>query len=379
MKYRSFGKTGFQVSALGLGTMRLPIIDKDPSKIDEPQAIEMIRFAIDHGINYVDTAYVYHGGKSETVLGKALLDGYRSKTKIATKLPLWQVASLADADTLLDEQLSNLQTDHIDFYLLHNINSGTWPIVQKFDLISWIQKAKKSGKIKHVGFSFHDEYSLFKEIIDASDKWDFCQIQYNFMDENFQAGKKGLEYASCRGLAVVIMEPLKGGKLANPNSQIQSIWNTSAIKRPPVKWALQWVWNHPQVSTVLSGMSTLDQIKQNIEFANNSSEDIFSSSDLSIIQKIKSAYQKYSPIPCTGCKYCIPCPFGVNIPRNFEIYNESYMYDCFEASLKDYHRQTEPQKASNCQQCGQCETHCPQKIPIRRWLQKIKDYFPPQN
>lgn len=375
MRYRPFSKTGFQVSALGFGAMRLPIIDQDKAKIDEPKAIEMIRYAVDHGINYIDTAYVYHHGQSEIVVGKALLDGYRSKVKLATKLPLWNVNSVSDADRLLDEQLSRLQTDYIDFYLLHNINAATWPIVQKFKLIAWAQKALKSGKIKYLGFSFHDELPLFREIVDSYDRWTFCQIQYNFIDENFQAGKEGLEYAFSRGLAVVIMEPLKGGKLANPNSQIQTIWDSASVKRSPVDWALQWVWNHPQVSTLLSGMSTLDQVKQNIEFASKSVPNSLTPDELSIIQKVRSAYLKFSPIPCTGCKYCLPCPFGVNIPRNFDIYNELKMFDCLNAEVRDYNNLTVSQKASNCRQCGQCEKLCPQKIPIRDWLSKIDQTF----
>jgi len=374
MLYRPFGKTNFSVSALGLGAMRLPLLP-DNSAIDEPQAIELIRYAIDHGINYLDTAYVYHGGQSEIVVGKALLDGYRAKVKIATKLPLWQITSLADADRILADQLQKLQTDHLDFYLLHNIYSSTWPVVQKFDLISWGQKAVKSGKISHLGFSFHDNLPLFKEIIDATDHWDFCQIQYNYMDENYQAGKKGLEYAAARGVAVVIMEPLKGGKLAIANSQIQSLWDSSPVKRSPVEWSLQWIWHHPEVATVLSGMSNLDQLKQNLDSASRSLPGSLSPDDLALIQKVKSAYLKYSPIPCTTCKYCLPCPFGVNIPRNFIFYNDSHMFG-FDLSLKDYLRLPDIQKASNCRHCGQCESHCPQKIPIRDWLAKINRYFP---
>lgn len=367
MQYRQFGKLNVPVSALGFGLMRLPVIDNDNNKIDEAEAIKMIRYAIDNGVNYIDTAWPYHGGNSEIVAGKALKDGYREKTFLATKLPTWLINEKEDMDKYLNEQLKKLQTDHIDFYLLHALDKNKWENMKKVDALSWAEKKKQEGKIRYIGFSFHDEYPVFQEIVDYYDKWDFCQIQYNYMDIDVQAGEKGLKYAASKGLGVVIMEPIRGGRLANPPKAVQDIWDTAKVKRTPAEWALQWLWNQPEVSVVLSGMSTFEQLKENIESAKRSGINTLTKEELEIVSKVRNKYKELSPIACTGCNYCMPCPNGVNIPRNFELYNEAHMYNTYEANRRDYENLGDA-KASSCIECGTCESVCPQHLTIIDYL-----------
>ncbi len=374
MKYRPFGKTDFAVSALGFGAMRLPTIS-DSTRIDEKAAITMIRSAIDGGVNYLDTAYPYHGGQSEILVGKALKNGYRAKVKLATKLPSWLITRKGDFDQYFTEQLQKLQTDRIDFYLLHNLNRDHWPNLCDLDVFSWAEKKRQQGQIGYLGFSFHDSLNLFKEIVDAY-PWTFGQIQYNFLDVDYQAGRKGLKYAAKKGLAVVVMEPLKGGKLAgNPPPEVQKIWNSSPVRRPPVDWALQWLWDQPEISTVLSGMSTLEQVRENLQSASKSAPNSLSEEEKRIIQRVQKAYKKLSPIPCTGCKYCLPCPSGVNIPKIFQIYNEVITFGGLVSAQKAYAGLTNAEKTINCTRCGQCERKCPQKIAIRKWLVDCGQYL----
>lgn len=376
MQYRSFGRLDWKPSALGFGTMRLPTIGNDDSRIDEDKAVEMLRFAIDHGVNYVDTAYPYHGGNSEALVGRALQDGYRRKVKIATKLPPWNVNSVEDMDRILGEQLKKLQTDHIDLYLLHSLNRNHWKKFKELDVIDWLEKVMAQGKIGHIGFSFHDDFELFKEIVDYYDKWTFCQIQYNYIDVDFQAGRRGLKYAASRGLGVVIMEPLKGGRLAaRPPKQIEAIWNSAKRRRTPVDWALQWLWDQPEVSVVLSGMSTLEQVKQNIESAENSGVNTLTEEERELFRRVSAEYRKLSPVSCTGCSYCMPCPFGVNIPRSFMLYNDAHMYNMPEAAREKYQRIPEENRASACKACGSCEKVCPQNLSIIELLKEVKSYF----
>lgn len=375
MQYRKFGKLDVKVSALGFGSMRLPIIGNDYSKIDEDEAIKMMRYAVDNGVNYIDTAYPYHEGNSEYVVGKALKDGYREKTYLATKLPSWLINEKTDMDKYLNEQLKKLDTDYIDFYLLHALDKERWDNYKKLDVFSWIEKVKKEGKIKYIGFSFHDELKVFKSIIDDYDKWDFCQIQYNYMDINHQAGTNGLKYAASKGLGVVIMEPIRGGKLAgNPPEDIKKLWDTAEIKRKPAEWALEWVWNQPEVSIVLSGMSTMEQVKDNIKSASNSGINKLTSEELKLINSVRDTYRSLSPVGCTACNYCMPCPNGVKIPNNFTIYNESHMYNNYDEALKSYNNLNEG-KASSCIECGTCETKCPQHLTIIDNLKDVKRYF----
>lgn len=370
MTYRSFGKIDFKPSALGFGVMRLPVIGEDRAKIDEKRATRMICYAIDHGVNYLDTAYMYHGGQSEPFLGKILTQKYRKKVKIATKLPTGIVETRKDFDQLLNEQLKRLKTSHIDFYLLHGLNKTRWDNVYKLGVLPWLEKIKKAGKIGYFGFSFHDEYKVFKEIVDAYD-WTFCQIQHNILDVNYQAGIRGLKYAAKKGLAVVIMEPLKGGKLANPPKPVKKVW-AKAPEKTPVDWVLKWLWNQPEVSLVLSGMSTLKQVKENVQSADRSSPGSLTKKELALIEKVRKKYEALIPIPCTKCEYCLPCPQQVNIPRIFEIYNSIKTFNTpLKAAKSQYQKLSEEEKANRCIECGQCERLCPQKIKIAKWLKKV--------
>ncbi len=369
MKYREFGKLDWKVSALGFGCMRMPTLDGDSAKIDEPEAINMVRYAIDHGVNYVDTAYPYHGGNSELFVGRALKDGYREKVKLATKLPCWDVKVTEDFDRLLNEQLQKLQTEQIDFYLLHALNEKSWPAMRDLGALEWAEGAIADGRIGHIGFSFHDKHEVFVEIVDAYDSWTFCQIQYNYMDIENQAGVKGLKHAAAKGLAVVIMEPILGGRLVNPPQPIQDLWATAAKERAPADWALQWLWNQAEVAVVLSGMSTMQHVEENVVSAGVSGIGTLTEADLALIDRVRVKYEELCPIPCTKCDYCMPCPSGVNIPRNFGLYNEGVIYDKPEYARLGYNQWfPEPERANKCIQCQECEEKCPQDIPISEWM-----------
>ena len=373
MQYRTFGKLAWKASALGFGCMRLPTLDGDSSQIDEEEATRMLRYGIDHGVNYLDTAYPYHGGNSERLVGRALQNGYRDKVKLATKLPTWAVEREEDFDRFLDEQLEKLQTDHIDFYLFHGMRVPRWEIIKEFNLLQRAERAQADGRIKHLGFSFHDSYEFFKQVIDGYDNWAMCQIQYNYMNEDHQAGTKGLEYAASKGLAVVVMEPLLGGKLANPPKSVQELWDTADHKRPAVDWALQWLWNKPQVSVALSGMSTMEHVEQNIVSASVSGTNHLSAEELDLVARARDKYQALCPVPCTQCRYCMPCPNGVDIPKNFAVLNEAAMYNRFANARRAYTRIPEEARASACIQCRQCEELCPQSIEISEWMPLIHE------
>lgn len=372
MRYRKFGKLDVMVSALGFGAMRLPT-DGNPHNILEEEAIKMIRTAIDEGVNYVDTAYPYHGGNSEILTGKALKDGYREKVYLATKSPTWLINKPEDFDRLLEEQLNKLQTDYIDFYLLHSLSQETWEnVILKHKILERAEAAKSSGKIKYLGFSFHDQAEAFTTILDGYDKWDFCQIQYNYMDIENQAGMKGLKHAAAKGIGVVIMEPLLGGRLANPPADIKEILNENPVKYATSEWALQWLWNQTEVALVLSGMSNMEQVQENITAASRSGVGLLGDGDLKMIDRIRDRYNERVAIPCTGCSYCMPCPNHVEIPRNFELYNGSVIHDDIKGARHVYHNFfEEANRAAACIQCRICEDKCPQSIPISEWMPKV--------
>lgn len=369
MNYRKFGKLDYQVSNLGFGCMRLPVIDGDNGNINEEESIKMIRFAIDNGVNYIDTAYPYHQKNSELLVGKALKDGYRQKVKLATKLPVWLCETYDDFDKYLNEQLQKLDTEYIDFYLLHSLSNKSWSKAKDLGVLKFLDKALADGRVKYAGFSFHDDLSIFKEIVDSYD-WSFCQIQLNYMDENYQAGMQGLRYASEKGLAVVIMEPIKGGKLAKqPEGDLKEIWERSGVKRTPAELALRWVWNHPEVTVLLSGMSNMEQVEENIRTASNINPSSLEANEVKLIKDIKEIYSKRNKVGCTACRYCVPCPNKVAIPDIFEIYNNYFVYDATEAGINSYERMKKAAvDSSSCIECGQCESLCPQNIEIIRHL-----------
>ena len=371
MRYRKFGSLDYDVSVLGFGAMRLPTIGKDSSHVDEPEAIKMIRHAIDHGVNYIDTAYVYHDKQGETAVGRALENGYREKVKLATKLPPWLVETPDDFDRLLDEQLEKLQTDKIDFYLLHALNATYWPKLRDWEVLNWAEGAIADGRIQYLGFSFHDDLEVFKDIVDAYDRWTFCQIQYNFMDIEYQAGTKGLQYAAHKGLAVVIMEPLRGGQLTNkvPKS-VAELWQTATARRTPADWALQWIWNHPEVSVILSGMSTMQHVIENLDSADHSATGILSKEELILIDKVREEYRRLVPVACTNCKYCMPCPNGDEIAAIFEYYNDAIIYDNPATPRFLYRNLSKDKQADSCVECFECEEKCPQGIPISEDLKE---------
>jgi len=384
--YRKYGKTNEEVSVLGFGCMRLPIIGGDPTNIDEEKAIKMIRHSIDQGVNYIDTAYPYHGtgmgngGASEPFVAKALKDGYRERVKLATKLPSWLIKTRADMDRYLNEQLERLETDTIDFYLVHTLGSHTWPILKEAGITEFLDQAIKDGRIKHAGFSFHERVGLFKEIVDYYD-WSFCQIQYNYLDEDYQAGKEGLVYAAKKGLGIAIMEPLRGGKLAEnlPEEALQ-FFNQADVKRTPAEWALRWVWNHPEVSVVLSGMATMNHVTENLKVADDAQANSLTAKELYIIDQVKILYKERIKVNCTACAYCMPCPTGVNIPGCFTVYNDYSVFggapDTKERYKFTYNfRIGSKALASNCVECGKCETHCPQSIGIRKALKDVQEAF----
>jgi predicted aldo/keto reductase-like oxidoreductase len=379
MKYRTFGKLDWSPSALGFGAMRLPTIGGDEGKIDEAEARRMIRYAIDQGVNYVDTAYPYHQKTSEPFVGRALQDGYRERVRLATKLPCWSVDTAGDFDRFLNEQLERLQTDYVDFYLLHGLNARSWPKMRDLGVLNWAEKTIGDGRIHHLGFSFHDRYEVFQEIVDAADLWTFCQIQYNLMDIEHQAGTKGLDYAARKGLAVVIMEPLRGGLLTQSvPPAVQQIWADAPRQRTPADWALQWVWNHPEVSVVLSGMSTMEQVEQNVASAGQSGAGSLTEEELALISRVRDKYLEQSRIPCTDCRYCLPCPNGVNIPSIFEAYNDAKIYGDVQRARLNYGWLEEEERADQCVECGECLEKCPQQIEIPDWLAKANDLLAPK-
>lgn len=367
MQYRKFKSVDKEISLLGLGVMRLPRLEN--GKADEKTGIDLIRYAVDHGVNYIDTGYTYHGGDSERIIGKALKDGYREKVLIADKLPIWLVEKEEDILPIIDEQFKRLDVDHIDMYLIHNIVPEVWEPIRKFNVFRHLQKLKEEGRIGHIGFSFHGDYELFTEVIDAY-PWEYCQIQLNYLDKNIQAGLKGLAYARERDIDVIIMEPLKGGRLSDkvPPS-VQAIWDRAAAEgiapqdRTPAQWAFKWVASQPGVSLILSGMSSFAQLEENIKLFSEDDFTEMSETEYAICDEAAAEYDRKIKYQCTKCGYCMPCPQEVEIPDVIRYLNNWYAFDKIPSTKLEYIEWLDGH-ASKCIHCGACEEKCPQRLAI---------------
>jgi len=368
MEFRTLEKLGVKTSLLGFGCMRFPTAE---GKIDEARAEKMLDDAYAAGINYYDTAWPYHNGESEPFVGKVMKKYPRDSFFFATKLPCWNVKEREDGVKIFHQQLEHLQTDYIDFYLLHALNKGSFTQMKELGVIDDMVELKNQGKIKYLGFSFHDNYDAFEEILTYRD-WDFCQIQYNYMDTNEQAGDKG--YALCEKLNVpiIIMEPIKGGALASYAPEVEEIFKKVRPEKSVASWALRWVASKPQVKVVLSGMSAEDQLKDNLDTFVNFEE--LSAKELEIVDDVVKEVKSRIKNGCTACRYCMPCPFGVNIPKNFSIWNNYGMYNNAGSAKWHYFQDTkEEERADKCMSCGACEEACPQKLPIREHLTQVAE------
>ena len=377
MEYRLFKDEERRVSLLGFGTMRLPKLTDGSDGIDEAKAIEIIRHSIDNGINYVDTAYMYHGGNSEVVTGKALKDGYREKVFLADKMPVWMATDEADVERIFNDQLKKLDVACIDFYLVHNITTAIWARVKNFKTLEFLEAKKAEGKIKYIGFSFHDELPFFKEVLDSY-AWDFCQIQLNYMDVNFQAGLEGLQYAASKGVPVIVMEPLKGGKLTDKIPEvIQKIWDKAEIKRSPAEWAFKWVTSQPGVFTILSGMSDLAQVQENLKIFSGTNSAPLTPSELETVSEVSKEYNMLIKASCTSCQYCMPCPVKIDIPTYLNFYNEWFLFDKNPKIISDLKMFTNPKsRPEHCTTCRACEEKCPQHLPISDLMKAITSELP---
>ena len=371
MKYRKFGNLGFEVSALGFGTMRFPLTpgSTGDADVDEQQAIDMMRKAIDGGVNYIDTAYIYHSGNSEKVIAKALRDGYREKVRLADKSPVWMIKSPDDFDRLLKTQLERLETEYIDLYMLHSITRDSWQDILRFGLLEKMEQKKAQGVIGHIGFSFHDDYDVFVKTLDGYDKWEYCMLQMNYAGLEHQATLKGLQLAASRGLGIIVMEPLLGGKLVNlPPAAAAEL----SGEKSPAEWALDYLWGLPEVGVVVSGMSSEEQVAQNLEYAARSSVGMLSDSEIAMLMRVAEKYRDNTLIPCTECGYCLPCPAGIRIPSILEAYNRRFTLG-FEHALNKY--QESQVSAKECTACGECEQNCPQHIKVSELMPMIGSKF----
>jgi len=365
MKYRKFGELDWEVSVLGFGAMRLPHEEDDYGAIEEDKAAEMLHHAIDEGVNYIDTAWPYHRGESESFLGRALEGGYREKVRLTTKMPSWKIEKKDDFDIFLDAQMEKLQTGYIDFYLLHALQRDWWDKLKGLGALEWAERKMADGVIGYLGFSFHDRFPLFKRIIDEYDNWSLVMMMYNYMETGYQAGREGFEYAADRGLAMVVMEPLRGGLLAKePPLAVRTLFDNAPVRRTPADWSLQWLWNHDRISTIVSGMSSMDQVTQNIASACVSEVGLLEPEELDLIEKVREEYLRRTKVPCTDCRYCLPCPQGVAIPQVFEYYNMTGIYDDVKMARENYAFLGDSSHAGLCNECGKCMELCPQHINI---------------
>lgn len=373
MKYRPLIKNESEVSVFGLGTMRF-ITKGSKSLIDEFTAKQIVLRAIEEGVNYIDTGYTYHNGQCEEFIGRIVTKQYRKYVDIVTKMPLWIIESHTDMDKIFREQMKRLRTTYFKYYMFHALNRQTWEKMKKLDVLEWIEKKKREGDIGHIGFSFHDDYDSFVDILNGYE-WEFCQIQYNYLQENYQAGTKGLKYAAAKGIGIVIMEPLLGGILANPPKSIMRIIDNANPNRTPAELALRWVWDKTEVSVALSGMNSLDHVLENTRIASGSAAGSFTEEDCRLINMVRNSFMVLKMVPCTGCRYCMPCPHGVDIVRNLELYN---LLQCSTERVdvkKIYQEINKSCRADACTKCGICLEVCPQKIDIIHWLHATNKEF----
>ncbi|MDR1042022.1 MAG: aldo/keto reductase [Deltaproteobacteria bacterium] len=383
---RAMGRTGDSASILGFGCMRLPLNGPKPTDIDLELSTAMLRSAIDRGVSYVDTAYVYHSsgdkdapGESEAFLGKALKDGYREKVRVATKLPLWHVNSRADMDKYLDRQLKILDVGRIDYYLAHGLGAKSWPRMRELGLTGFFEEAVKDGRIRFPSFSFHDDYPVFEDILKGFD-WALALVQYNYLDEEYQAGTGGVRLARDRGVAIAVMEPLRGGFLVRhlPEEDVAMLrrirpdWSMAA-------WAFNWLWSRPGVSVVLSGMSDMAQVDDNVRSAQAYRDGIFGEAETKAIAEVVSHFKSRIKVDCTACGYCMPCEEGVDIPLNLSFYNQFHLFEAEEAKerCRFVYNFSVPRsdQATGCVDCGKCVEKCPQHIPIPEYLKKTAELY----
>ena len=373
MQYRSLPKyPDLKLSVLGFGCMRLPIVDRDYARIDEEKAAALVRRAVECGVNYLDTAQPYHGGESERFVGQMLKQGLRGRVHVATKLPTWLVKAENDWERLLDEQLKRIDVGTIDFYMLHGLSGERWDLVTRLRGLEVLERARADGRVRHVGFSFHGSPESFTSIVDGYD-WDFCQIQYNYLDEEYQAGTAGLHHAAARGVGIMAMEPLRGGVLgAEPPGAVKAVWQRGPAGRSAAAWALRWVWNHPEVIVALSGMNRPEQVEENLAVADAARAGALTPEELALVAEVRDFYRAKMRVNCTTCGYCLPCPSGVSIPDVFSSYNSAAMFDDAKTAAMVYQTWTvrAGHGADVCLECGECEPKCPQQIPI---AEKLKE------
>jgi uncharacterized protein len=372
MQYRRLVKRSDDLSVLGYGCMRLPTKN---GRVDEKKTEEQMLYAIKQGVNYFDTGYLYHAGKSEVVLGKIIKkNNLRDKVYIADKLPAFLIKKPEQIESYYKTQMERLDMAYIDYYLMHMLDSlKSWQTLKDFGILEFLEEKKAKGEIRHIGFSFHGRPEEFIKIVEDYD-WEFCQIQYNYLDENSQAGLDGLKRAHELAIGVIIMEPLRGGNLAaRAPDKVKERFNAYKEQRSPADWALRWIWNHEQVGVVLSGMNVDEHIRENIKVAGEATPGSMSQEEMQVVDDVKMIYRELMKVPCTGCNYCMPCPFGVDNPQTFTDYNNKYFFGKMSAKIFYIGRSIGLMGAANsradqCTQCGKCEKHCPQQIAIREEL-----------
>ena len=380
MKYRKLGKTRIKVSVLGFGAMRLPLLDENPEHINLDETKKMIKYSVEHGINIFDTALLYHTtdrvkpGISEPILGETLKE--YSDVYISTKIPSWNITSWEYFDKTLNHQLKQLQKDTIELFFIHSIKDSFYQQIKEQGLYDHIDKALDDGRIEHIGFSTHGSYELLDEILSDYSKWEFALTQLNYLDNTSNPGIKGLKKLNKLNIGTMIMEPLRGGQLAtNQPPQIQEIFNQSNKKYTPIQWAFNYLWNKKEVNCVLSGMNNLNQVKENIQIAEQSQEGILTEEDQIVLENVKREYNNLKNIPCTSCNYCMPCPYGVNIPKCFKEYNLDKLSGSPNKSIQYKYHLHDDRKAHNCKKCGKCIALCPQEINIPIELKKVEKHF----